>query len=282
MALSLVLGPSVEPLSLQEAKDHLRVEIPDNDAYITALCQAARLYAEVYLAARGPLVASTFLLTVDHFPQRIRSHRWVQEGFFRLPRDPLISVQSITYLDQNGVPQLLDPSVYLVDAQSQPGRITLAFGQTWPDTYEVANAVTVQFVAGYLLPYTADAMANTLMVPGRVFALNDPLVLDARGGAAVPPPLQAGTVYYAISPSGNTCQVAATPSGTPIDLTGLGTGATFLVQRPPTAVLHAMKMLVSNWYENREPAPIGARLTQVIAPHAVDALLWSERLLEAA
>jgi uncharacterized phiE125 gp8 family phage protein len=67
---------------------------------------------------------------------------------------PLISVSSINYVDANGVtPTLWAATKYIVDApegdHAQRGRITLAYGETWPVTRDIANAVTVQFIAGY-------------------------------------------------------------------------------------------------------------------------------------
>ena len=63
--------------------------------------------------------------------------------------EPLSSVTSITYLDTDGATQTLAADQYVVDAISQPARISRAYNVDWPDTRVQNNAVKVRFVAGY-------------------------------------------------------------------------------------------------------------------------------------
>ena len=136
MSLKIVTPPTAEPVTLLEAKDHLRVDGPDDDAMISVLITAARKWAEEY-TGRQFVTA-----TLD----------WFLDGFcpsFSAPLPPLQSVTSIKYLDTDGAEQTLDAATYRVDAVSEPGRIALDYGKSWPSTYSVINAVTVRFVAGY-------------------------------------------------------------------------------------------------------------------------------------
>ena len=66
-----------------------------------------------------------------------------------LRKPPLQSVTSIKYQDINGAEQTLSSSVYQVDSKSDVGRIVLADGESFPDTDEVVNAVTIEYKAGY-------------------------------------------------------------------------------------------------------------------------------------
>lgn len=133
-----------------------------DDPLLLLLIASARAHAEQEL--RRYLVTQTIDAFYDHFPRpaRYMDHHGMDSraadyttgaGFhshryeIRLP--PLQSVSSITYIDQNGVLQTLDPATYIVDAKSQPARITPAFGQIWPATQWQANAITIRFVAGY-------------------------------------------------------------------------------------------------------------------------------------
>ena len=136
MSLKLITAPTQEPVTLGEAKDHLRVDNADDDALISALILAARQWAEEYTGRQ--FVTATW--------------DWMMDGFcntFMVPLPPLQSVTSIKYLDTAGAEQTLASSTYRVDAVSEPGRIALDYGQSWPSTYPVINAVTVRFVAGY-------------------------------------------------------------------------------------------------------------------------------------
>lgn len=135
-ALTEVMPPAVEPLGLQEAKDHLRVTHDREDAIVDALIGAAREVAEDETGRA--LITQTWDLALDRFPAEIV-----------LPKPPLQSVTSITYVDTAGAPQVLDAADYQVDTGSVPGRIKPAFGLTWPGIRLDYNAVTVRFVCGF-------------------------------------------------------------------------------------------------------------------------------------
>lgn len=129
-------APAVEPIDLAEAKEHLRQPLSDDDSLITSLIVAARQYAEKY--TRRAFITQTVECKIDYFSDVIK-----------LPLPPLQSVASIKYIDPDGVLQTLNPSVYLVDTDSTPGRITRDYGESWPETKPVPNAITITFVAGY-------------------------------------------------------------------------------------------------------------------------------------
>jgi len=144
--LTVVTPPAAEPVSVAEAKAHLRLETADEDALVTALVKAAREHAEDFMGRA--FVTRVYDLTLDRFPWSSRAVS-VGAGAIVVPRPRLQSVESITYVDESGVTQALSASKYLVDSKSEPGRITPAYGETWPTTREQANAVTVRFTAGY-------------------------------------------------------------------------------------------------------------------------------------
>lgn len=125
-----------EPLTTAEVKTHLRIDFTDDDAYLSALITAARQYAEV--TQGRAIVSATYVEKYDAFPWMIY-----------VPSPPLISVTSIAYLDTAGDSQTLSSSLYTVDTSSMVGRITPAYGYTWPSTQDVINAVTLTYVAGY-------------------------------------------------------------------------------------------------------------------------------------
>ena len=136
MRFTVTTAPSVEPVSLAEAKEHLRVIHDDDDAYIELLITAARAYVEEH-SARA-LCTQTITLKLPRFPARIE-----------LPRPPLASVTSITYVDGDGTTQTLSSSNYRVSTSGEPGFIDPAYNISWPTTRDIADAVTVVYVAGY-------------------------------------------------------------------------------------------------------------------------------------
>ena len=71
-------------------------------------------------------------------------------GVFRLPKPPLASVTSIKYTDEDAVEATFSSSNYLVDTDTEPGRVLLKNGVSWPAvTLKEAGAVRVRYVAGY-------------------------------------------------------------------------------------------------------------------------------------
>lgn len=139
MAWKLYAAPAIEPVTLAEAKLACRVDIADDDALITAFITAARETVE--LIARRALINQTWDLVLDAFPGEDR---------LTLPRPPLSSVTSITYVSSAGVSAQVAAASYYVDTQSEPGRVVLNTGYSWPaTTLRIASGVTVRYVAGY-------------------------------------------------------------------------------------------------------------------------------------
>lgn len=155
MALTLTRtsDAGTEPVSLTEAKNHLRVDTSAEDSYINGLIMAARQHVEEI--TRRALITQTWEFNLDDFPlSKLVDMPWSEYLEFRnrailLPRPPLQSVTSVQYVDSDGSTKTLDASVYRVDTKSEPARLTEAEGETWPTTDHVTNAVTITYVAGY-------------------------------------------------------------------------------------------------------------------------------------
>jgi uncharacterized phiE125 gp8 family phage protein len=138
MGLQLVTPPASEPLTLTEAKEHLRIETTAEDTFITGLIQAAREWCEEY--QNRAYITQTWDLSLDKFPGSL----------FRLPKPPLQSIASFKYYDKGGTEHVFDAADYEVDISSFMGRISLAYGKSWPSvTLRPMNGVVIQFVAGY-------------------------------------------------------------------------------------------------------------------------------------
>lgn len=132
-------GPAAEPLSTAEAKAHLRVDVTDDDTLIDEMVKAAREDVEGYLSRA--LIAQTHTLKLPRFPG---DHSAIQ-----LPRPPLISVTSITYIDTAGASQTWDSSLYTVSTTAHPGRVYPIYGGSYPSTQATPDAVTIVYTCGY-------------------------------------------------------------------------------------------------------------------------------------
>lgn len=139
MILRVTTPPAVEPLTLAEMKAHLRVIGNDEDSTITAYLQVAREMCE--LESRRAFVTQTLTLGLEAWPLVDR---------IVLPRPPLQSVTSVTYIDYAGVTRTMPGADYIVDTASEPGRLILAYNASWPDaTLRPGPAITITYVAGY-------------------------------------------------------------------------------------------------------------------------------------
>jgi len=162
--LRLTTPPSVEPLTLPEAKSWLRVDVADDDTLITDLIKDAREFVENHTAMA--LLTQTWLYTMDYFPPLDMSYMLIRQprawlpqtrqfqgsggGVIRLPLPPLQSVVAVRYADPDtGALLTADPSTWQVDTTSFPGRLAPAYGQVWPVTRFQPAAVQVTFTAGW-------------------------------------------------------------------------------------------------------------------------------------
>ena len=132
------VAPTVEPVTLAEAKAHARVYTDADDTELEAFIAASRDLAEK--ATRRQLITATWELAADSFPA---------VGYIELPRPPLQTVTHVKYLDTAGVLQTLDSALYVVDVRGLVGRVQLKSNQVWPATLEQSGAVVVTYVAGY-------------------------------------------------------------------------------------------------------------------------------------
>ena len=128
MPLQLVIPPAEEPVSLAEAKLHLRVDFPDDDALIVSLIAAARMAAETLTGRQ--LVTARWKLVLDSFPGPSLMGVPAGRSFslpghaILLPKCPLQSVVSLQYLDMASTTQTMPSSDYTVDTACEPARIT--------------------------------------------------------------------------------------------------------------------------------------------------------------
>lgn len=127
--------PSVEPITLEEAKLHLRVTQAADDMLITALIAAARVHVEQ--VCEHALMAQVWTMRADRF-----------EGL-TLPGGNVRSVTSISYLDSAGASQTLPLNQVVIDTTRVPARVTLAANQSWAVVAAQANAVSVVYEVGY-------------------------------------------------------------------------------------------------------------------------------------
>lgn len=160
----VTVAPASEPVTLAEAKTHVKVDGSDSDSELTTMIATARTLVEEYTGTK--LVSQTVVMRCSSFCD-----------FVDLPLAPIVSISSITYLDSSGVSQTLSTDVYESVLFGLEPEIRLKINQSWPSVRCVSDAITVTGVAGYA------------SVPGPVksaMLLTISELYDNRGSGTIP------------------------------------------------------------------------------------------------
>ncbi len=137
MALVLTSGPAVEPVSVSEAKAHLRIDGSSEDVLISSLILTSRLHVEAALGLA--LINQTWMLVLD---------RWPSDGSVDIPIAPLTAVTAVRVKNSAGVATVVPATSYLVDIASKPPR--LVWNNASPLTPgRIANGIEIDLSAGF-------------------------------------------------------------------------------------------------------------------------------------
>lgn len=129
--------PAAEPVTTAEVKTYLRID-GDDFGQLEGLIKSAREAAEKF--QERAFIHQTWDLVLDKFPTMP----------LKIPRPPLVSVESVKYIDYKGVERTWDSENYVVDVDSEPGRIALAYNVDWPSVeLRSIGGVRIRFTAGY-------------------------------------------------------------------------------------------------------------------------------------
>ena len=139
-SLTVTNEPTAEPVTLSEAKTHLRVDVDADDSYIESLILAAREWVSSYIDET--LLHTGYVMTLDSFPVEIE-----------LPKPPMatsgtVTAVSITYTLENQTTATLATDQYRVDRDSKPGVLRTNYNGSWPSHLLDYNAVTVTWWGG--------------------------------------------------------------------------------------------------------------------------------------
>lgn len=171
MGYSIVLGPTEEPLTLAEAKQHCRVDSTNDDGLIAGYILAARQWVESQI--HGAICSRIYHFTFDYdWPRRCGV------PYIELPMPPLQAVRSISYVDESGHTQALSASQYTVLSDKPVGVIVPDYDATWPSVRRQLSAITIRAVAGYS-DFTDTTVSPNISFTGK--GIPDQLRQTSRG-----------------------------------------------------------------------------------------------------
>jgi uncharacterized phiE125 gp8 family phage protein len=138
MPLILTSGPAVEPVTLAEAKVHLRVDGSAEDTLVASLIVTSRLHVE---AATGlALVTQAWSWHLD---------AWPRGRAIKLPLHPIQSIAAVRLYDESGAVTTLDDTAYLLDGAGLHPRLVRHGTPVWQKPGRIANGIEIAFVAGF-------------------------------------------------------------------------------------------------------------------------------------
>lgn len=174
MGQKLVTEPAEEPVSLEEAKLHLREDSSDQDDLIEIFIKAARQAVEKFTGLG--LIDQTWDIYLDEFPTADKP--------IEMPLQPVVEVVGLFYIDGSGAEQEIDVASYRVDDVSVPSRISAV--SSWPSADDVSNAVRARVRVGYLDTNSppgenvpAPLKSAMLLIIGNLYAQRETIVVGA-------------------------------------------------------------------------------------------------------
>lgn len=176
-SLNRISGPSVEPVTLAEAKSHLRIDpgFADDDDYVQSLITAARFNVEAIIDMT--LIRSQWQMKFDYFPS------WD----IPLPRPPIAQGDVVvSYVPAQSPGSTVNLTGFRIDRDSTPAAIRPEWNGTWPSARGAENDVTVTYWAGWDSPVKVPKPARhaCLLMIGHWFANREAVV--AGGMSPVP------------------------------------------------------------------------------------------------
>lgn len=172
-ALELVTAPTSQPISMEEAKIHLRLGDQDEeDLLIETFLAAATEQAEEFTRRR--FVTQTWKVFMDEF-------QCDSDDAILLPYPPTQSITHVKYYDVSGtLVTLVNNTDYVLDSKRKPARLLPASNVVWPTVQtDKPNAVEIQFVCGYGTPSVVPSSikAACLLILANLFEHRQELIV---------------------------------------------------------------------------------------------------------
>lgn len=153
MTLLLETGPSELPVTLSEAKAHLRVDSSAEDSYIQGLVAAAVSYTDGKGTLGRAIVTQTWAQWVGSSP-----------GVVRLDMGPFQAVAEISYYDSENVLQAANVADFDVMLSGDFVSIKPKSGRSWPDAYSRPDAIGIKYTAGVAVAEVPEGIKHAILM----------------------------------------------------------------------------------------------------------------------
>jgi uncharacterized phiE125 gp8 family phage protein len=132
----VITPASTYPVSLTEAKSHLKVDTTADDTYITSIIKAATQLSEEY--TNRFFIDTVIEQTCSDFAQ-------LQTLF----KSKVSAVAHVKYYDSDNSLQTLSATIYDTQLKYEPSQIQLADDKSFPEITKRNDAVVARYTVGY-------------------------------------------------------------------------------------------------------------------------------------
>lgn len=179
--LKLKTAPTVEPLTLDEVKQHCRIDTLSDDVYLNTMIIAVRRLVEEFC---GPLITQTWEQYENDFPNGDSLRIWK-------PR--ITTFTSLTYTNSDNTTTTLSSTYYTVDDENEyfPA-VVLNYNYSWPTvTLHPVNPIKLTYICGY--GATAATVPETirqamLILAAHWYENREPYNISISGNSVIPIP----------------------------------------------------------------------------------------------
>lgn len=143
-ALRSIVEPQVEPITIEEARSQCQIDadITAHDTDLNRFIKAAREASEAY--CKRSWVEQRWRLSASDFDRSCSA-----EYAIELPMGPVIRINSITYLNNDGERTALEDADFILDESDEPAKLYPAYNTVWPYGRIQAGSVAIEYTAGY-------------------------------------------------------------------------------------------------------------------------------------
>lgn len=286
--LTLVTPPSSDPVTIADVRAHSRIYSTAHDSLIASYISTATMACET--TTKRAFLTQTWRLALEQWPGRspVVGYReatsmaeYWKWNYIALPLPPLQSITSFTYADTTGlvynmnqlsVPGQMGQTTvgnYLLDLETEPGRVRLPFAGIWPVTILLPGSpILITYVCGwpsYSGAITVDQSGAATQTAG------DPFVPQLRGTWINVGGVSLNVIAY-IDSTHLLLSASVGPDGAPVTPPGGGSAA-YTANTVPQPIRTAILYLAAHLYENREPIVVGRSQTAIEIPSTIDAML---------
>ncbi len=152
MALFRTVAPLVEPVTLAEAKAHLRLDHDHEDTLVAGLITVAREHLEQTTGLA--LIDQSWRMTLDD---------WPRGGVVPIGIGPVRAIIAVTVFAADGAGAVIDPASLQLDGNGRPARLCLPQPAA---PLRAMNGIEIDFGAGFGAagPDVPDTLRRAILV----------------------------------------------------------------------------------------------------------------------